>query len=50
MYLRVVSFVSHCWGERSILQSVNDSRNVTQDGQEDVDEEICATSDLKEDT
>jgi hypothetical protein len=29
---------------------VNDSRNVTQDSQEDVDEQVCAATSLKEDT
>lgn len=29
---------------------MNDTRNVTQDRQQDVDEEVCATAALKEDT
>ena len=29
---------------------MNDSRNVAQDGQEDVDEQVCAATSLKEDT
>lgn len=32
------------------VQSVNDTRNVTQDGQQDVDEEISIAASLKEDT
>jgi len=32
------------------VQSVDDSGNVTKDGQQDVDEEICAATTLKEDT
>lgn len=32
------------------VQRVNDTRNVTQDGQQDVDEEISIASSLEEDT
>lgn len=32
------------------VQCVNDTRNVTQDGQQDVDEEVCAATTLKEDS
>ena len=32
------------------VQSVNDTRNVTEDGQQDVDEEVGVASALKEDT
>jgi len=35
---------------RGILQSVNDSRNVSQDGEEDIDEEIRVATTLKENT
>jgi hypothetical protein len=29
---------------------VDDSRNISQDGQQDVDEEVCSTTALKEDS
>ncbi len=32
------------------LQSMDDTRNVTEDGEQDVDEEISVASSLKEDT
>ena len=34
----------------SNIQSVDDTRNVTQDGQTDVDEEVSAASSLEEDS
>ncbi len=32
------------------VQRVDDSRNVSQDGQQNVDEQVCTTSSLKKDT
>jgi hypothetical protein len=42
--------VAKGWKGLNNIQSVNDTGNVTQDGQTDVDEEISAASSLEEDT
>lgn len=36
-------------GEGVDVQGVDDSGNVTEDGEEDVDEEVCAAAALEED-
>lgn len=50
MYLQAISVCDGCGSMWEYVQGVDDTGDVTQDGQQNVDEEVSTTTSLKEDT